>query len=286
MRLSSGFLPALLLFIYSPALLARTPDPPAVPSPMAALTRDSLPPAPAKARQKIEAPYLKNRLKINVSSFFLNNYSFSYERSLTRKISFVAGYRFMPRSVLGNISLIKKIVDQVAKDGDGIKNDINKLSLSSNAYTGEFRFYTGHKPGPRGFYFSLYGRYSQLNIDYAYEYATGSKTYSIPIKASTKMWGAGLMIGAQWLIARRITLDWHILGGHYGSVSGDASGLADLSAMSPSDKEAVKEDIEGLINIGDKKFITATVTNQGVQAKIDGPMVGLRGAGINIGIAF
>jgi len=100
------------------------------------------------------------------------------------------------------------------------------------------------------------------------------------------MWGAGLMIGAQWLIARRITLDWYILGGHYGSIKGDASGTADLSSMSSADKEGVKEDLEGLISIGDKKFVTATVTNQGVQARIDGPMVGLRGAGINIGIAF
>lgn len=258
MRLSSGCITALLFFACCPTLLAQKPA----------------------------EPYSKNRLKVNVSSLFLNNYSFSYERSLTRKISFVAGYRFMPKTQLGSISLVKKIIDQVADDGDGIKNDINKIGISNNCFTGEVRFYTGHKPGARGFYLSLYGRYSQFNIDYAYEYETGSKTFDIPIKASPKMWGAGLMIGAQWLIAKRITLDWYILGGHYGSIKGDASGTADLSGMSSADKAGVKEDIEGLISIGDKKFVTATVTNQGVQARIDGPMVGLRGAGINIGIAF
>ena len=284
MRSSSGWLPALLLFACSPDLLARTPDPLTVATPVVALTRDSLP--PGKSGQKMAEPYSKNRLKINVSSLFLNNYSFSYERSLTRKISFVAGYRLMPKTQLGNITLVKRIIDQVAKDGDGIKNDINKIGISNNCFTGELRFYTGHKPGPRGVYLSLYGRYSQFNIDYAYEYETGSKTFAIPIKASSRMWGAGLMIGAQWLIARRITLDWYILGGHYGSIKGDASGTADLSSMSSADKEGVKEDLEGLISIGDKKFVTATVTNQGVQARIDGPMVGLRGAGINIGIAF
>ena len=284
MRSSSGWLPALLLFACAPDLLARTPDPLTVATPVVALTRDSLP--PGKSGQKMAMPYSKNRLKINVSSLLLNNYSFSYERSLTRKISFVAGYRLMPKTQLGNITLVKRIIDQVAKDGDGIKNDINKIGISNNCFTGELRFYTGHKPGPRGFYLSLYGRYSQFNIDYAYEYETGSKTFAIPIKASSRMWGAGLMIGAQWLIARRITLDWYILGGHYGSIKGDASGTADLSSMSSADKEGVKEDLEGLISIGDKKFVTATVTNQGVQARIDGPMVGLRGAGINIGIAF
>ena len=247
-------------------------------------SRDTLP--TGSARQKEMASYSKNRLKINVSSLFLNNYSFTYERSLTRKISFVAGYRTMPKIILGKVSLVKKIIDQVADDGDAIKEDVNRISLSNSAYTGELRIYTGHKPGARGFYCSLYGRYSQLTIDYPYEFHTNAKTYVIPIKTTPKVWGAGLMIGAQWLIAKRISLDWYILGGHYGSIKGDASGVVDLSELSSSDKEELKGDIENLLTVGNKQYITATVTNQGVQAKIDGPMLGFRGAGINIGIAF
>jgi len=245
-------------------------------------TRDTLP----DTGEKKSGTYLKNRFRVNVSSLFLNNYSFTYERSLTRKISFVAGYRTMPEIILGKVALVKKIIDQVADDGDAIKEDVNRISLSNSAYTGEFRFYTGHKPGARGFYFSLYGRYARFSIDYPYEFDANNKTYIVPIKATPKIWGAGLMIGAQWLIAKRISLDWYILGGHYGSIKGDASGMVDLSELSSGDRQTLKEDIEGLFTVGDRNYINATVTDKGVQAKIDGPMLGLRGAGINIGIAF
>jgi hypothetical protein len=279
MNLRQSFLTALLLLASAPLLLAHKPL--TFSQPVTVLTGDTT--VPVGSRQ---VSYSKNRLKINATSLFLNNYSFSYERSLTRKISFVAGYRFMPKTVLGNISLVKKVIDQVAEDGDGIKNDISRISMSNNAFTGEFRFYMGHKPGARGFYLSLYGRYAHFDLNYAYQYETGAKTYDVPIKASTKIWGAGMMVGAQWLIAGRVTLDWYIVGGHYGSIKGDATGAADLSGMSPADKAGVKDDIESFFDTGNKKYITATVTDQGVQAKIDGPMVGLRAAGINIGIAF
>lgn len=271
MKLYRALLPAILLSFCSISLYAN-----------AISIRDTLP----AIVEKKSGTYSKNRLRVNISSLFLNNYSFTYERSLTRKISFVAGYRTMPKIILGKVTLIKRIVDLVGSEEDAIKNDIDRISLSNSAYTGELRFYTGHKPGARGFYCSLYGRYSQLTIDYPYEFYTNTKTYVIPIKTTPKMWGAGLMIGAQWLIAKRISLDWYILGGHYGSIKGDASGVVDLSELSSFDKEELKGDIENLLTVGNKQYITATVTNQGVQAKIDGPMLGFRGAGINIGIAF
>jgi hypothetical protein len=280
MRIFQAALTVLLMLVLSPALQARPPL-----YPLPGLGRDSVPVA-GNRTGKEKLPYPKNGIKINATSLFLSNYSFSYERMLTRKISFVASYRFMPKTTLGDISFVKKVIDQVAEDGDGIKNDMKRIGISNDAFTGEFRFYMGHKPGARGFYLSLYGRYAHFDLDYAYQYETGAKTYDIPIKASTKIWGAGMMVGAQWLIARRVTLDWYIMGGHYGSIKGDASGVADLSGMPAADKADVKDDIEGFFNVGDKQYISATVTDQGVQAKIDGPMVGLRAAGISIGIAF
>lgn len=245
--------------------------------------------ATAPAKPKKYSPgtsYRKNSLKINISSLWLNNYSFTYERMLARKISFVAGYRFMPTRTLSSVSLVKNIIDKVSDDGDDIKRDIDKISVSNNAFTGEFRFYAGRKPGARGFYVSLYGRYSQMTIDYPYDYSSNTKDYTIPLHASPKMWGAGLMIGAQWLIAKRVTFDWYIIGGNYGTIKGDISAVTDLSSMSDQDRQSLKSDIEGLFTANNKQYLTATVTSQGVQAKLSGPMVGIRGAGINLGIAF
>jgi hypothetical protein len=228
--------------------------------------------------------YRKNNVKINVSSLFLNNYNFYYERSLSRKISFSAGYRVMPKTILTTTTLGEKAMDLLDEDDDD--NDLSKMSLSNNTITGEFRFYGGRKPGARGFYLSVYGRYSKFSIDYPYDFHSGGKNYKIPLKGNLTGFGGGLMIGAQWLIARRVVLDWYILGLQYGKMTGNVDGLTDLSAMSQADKDYLRDDIEGIISIGDKEYIKATVTDDGVRTKFDGPFAGIRAAGISLGIAF
>lgn len=261
-------------------------------APLAAQVADSSSAKPPKDL----SPYRKNNVKINLSSLALNNYSLYVERSLTRKISFSAGYRSMPMSNLGELPAIKKISANYA-DGDELFYGINSMSASANAYTGEFRFYGGKKPGARGFYLSLYGRYTDMKIDYNYTYTTSgydpltgieneSRTYNVPIKSNIKGLGGGLMLGAQWLIAKRVTFDWYIVGGHYGKLSGTGSGLADLSSMSDMDKSYLKDDLESTGTIVGPSAITATVTNQGVNAKATGPFMGLRGAGFSLGLAF
>ncbi|MCC9135931.1 hypothetical protein ACFSKU_15790 [Pontibacter silvestris] len=51
-----------------------------------------------------------------------------------------------------------------------------------------------------------------------------------------KGFGGGLMIGAQWLIAKRVVLYWYIIGAHYGKLKGDGSAVTDLDSHSASEK--------------------------------------------------
>lgn len=248
--------------------------------------------AAEKTEKTMPASYRKNNVKINLSSLALKNYSLYYERSLTRKISFSGGWRNMPASNVGELPAVKFLSEKF--DEDELINGINIMNASANAYTGEFRFYGGKKPGARGFYLSLYGRYTDMKIGYDYTYEandydpvtyeyTGTRSYNIPIKSNIKGFGGGLMIGAQWLIAKRVTFDWYILGGHYGKLKGDANGFADMSSMNDYEKAYMKSDIE---STGIGNSITATVTNDGIIAKASGPFIGLRGAGFSLGIAF
>lgn len=230
--------------------------------------------------------YRKNNVKINLSSLALKNYSLYYERSLSRKISFTAGYRTMPMSNLAELPLLKKITEQVSEDGEELIDGINDMSASNTAYTGEFRFYGGKHPGARGFYLSLYGRYADINVDYNYTYQAQSGSYNIPIKSNFTGLGGGLMIGAQWLIAKRVTFDWYILGGHYGKLSGTGNGVANLSALSEQDKENIKNDIESTGSIGGVTSVSATVNDNGIIAEASGPFIGLRGLGFSLGFAF
>jgi len=232
-------------------------------------------------------PFRKNNVKINLSSLVLDNYSFFYERSLSRKISFVAGYRFMPASTVGELPGVQKLSERYLEDEEDIRDDLNNLSTSNNTFTGEFRFYGGKKPGARGLYLSLYGRYTDMQIDYSYDYETNNNAYLIPLKSDLKGFGGGLMIGSQWLIAKRVVLDWYILGGHYGKLTGNADAAVDLSSMTAAEKAELQQDLESLLEVQDISYISeVSVTDEGVKAKVDGPFLGIRGAGINLGIAF
>lgn len=230
--------------------------------------------------------YPKNVVKMNVTSLLFKNYNFALERSLTRKISALVWYRTMSTTQLSQLPALKKIYKAVGEDQNTLDNDWKDLSASGKAATLEFRFYGGRKPGPRGFYFGVYGRWAHYDVDYNYVYETDVKSYSIPIQSSAKGLGVGAYSGVQWLIGKRVALDWQIFGGHWGKLTGDGSGTADLSELSAQDKQQIKEDLEDkLPAFGDKNTVTADVSNNGVHVKVDGPFIGIRSA-ISLGISF
>ena len=172
-----------------------------------------------------QADYKKNNIKINLSSLVLNNYSLYYERSLSRKISFTVGYRSMSNSTIGKMPLFKNTAERFLDED--LFNDLDQISASNNAFTGKFRFYGGKHPGARGFYLSLYGRYTDLKVNYDYEYQTDNKTYNIPLKNNISGFG--------------VTLDMYILGGHYGKLEGDGNAQVDLSSMTTQEKQQLKK---------------------------------------------
>jgi hypothetical protein len=118
-----------------------------------------------------------------------------------------------------------------------------------------------------------------------YEAETGQE-FDVPIVAKLNGFGGGVMLGAQWLIAKRVTFDWYIVGGHYGKLSGDLTGKTDLSALSQEDKAELEAEIEDIASNGDRKYIDATVNDNGMFGKVNSPFGGIRGLGFNIGIAF
>ncbi|ALI97754.1 hypothetical protein DC20_00560 [Rufibacter tibetensis] len=224
---------------------------------------------------------------MNLSSLAFNNYSFSYERSLTRKMTLVAGYSFIPKSIVSSIPLVEKGLDQSAEDEDDLIEQLQNSTIANKAYTGELRFYSGKKPGARGLYLALYGRYMNLDATYSHEYETDSRTYEIPIDGKITGLGGGLMVGAQWLIAKRITFDWYIMGGHLGKMKLDLDGKSDLSTMTPAERKELEEEIESVNDdLPWNPKVDATVTSNGVNVKGNAPFAGIRGLGFSFGIAF
>lgn len=239
-------------------------------------------------RPATESPvFRKNNIKVNLTSLALNNYSLSYEHSLARKVTFVTGYNLMPTTNLGSMALSQKLADVFLEENNDVKEHLDQAHFSNQAFTGELRFYTGKHAGPRGFYVAAYGRYTKMHFDYlgSYDPFIGDEI-PLPYVGRLNGFGGGLMFGAQWLIANRLTLDWYIVGAHYGKLGGDINIDQDFSRLPESEKRNLENEIEERFTVGGRQLIEATITDNGGHGKVDAPFLGIRGLGINLGFTF
>lgn len=242
---------------------------------------DTLPTATVQQPQKA---YQRNIIKMNLSSLAFKNYNFSYERLIGRKTSVLAGFRTMPQTNIGGLKLSDKIAI-VTKD-EQMQEDLSLVTVSNNTYTAEIRFYGGRKPGAKGFYFGLYGRKANFNVDYAYTYETATNSYAIPLQTKSNGLGGGFLMGAQFAIAKRVMVDMYILGAHYGKLKGNVTANANLSGLSADERMELQDALNELLVVGDTSFLTTTVSSNGVSGSISGPFAGVRGLGLSVGFSF
>jgi hypothetical protein len=265
------------------------------PKPTAATT-DTLQVTPTSTAYSVTAasgtsesiiPYRKNTVKVNLSSLAFNNYSLSYERSFNRKFSAVAGFSVMPKTQATSIFVVDKAINRWMSEDEDLLNDLSTFNIANSTLTGEVRYYAGKHPGARGFYVSLYGRYMNTSVNYPLEYETNDKVYTLPFDGKIQGIGGGMMIGAQWLLYKNFTLDWYILGAHYGRTSIDLPAKTNLSTMTEEEKRDLKQDFESLNeDFNGRASIKANVTDQGIDIKGNAPFAGIRGFGFNIGYTF
>lgn len=224
----------------------------------------------------------KNIVKLNLFPVGFKIFSLQYERQIHKNFTVSLGLGLMPQRPLPNP------VFSFFESGTNFDvSDLKQIKFSSYFVTPEIRFYPGKKikhQAPHGFYLGLYGRWAKFSIDINYNYESTSNgitsTEKIPIRISYGGTAGGLCMGAQWVI-KRVTIDWMIVGVHYGPgyFSGEGTG-----ASIASDPEGFKEDIEDL-GLGNLKPI-ADIAGSTAKVKISGiPYAGLR-TGLSIGFAF
>jgi hypothetical protein len=218
-----------------------------------------------------EAP--QNVVKLNLFALAFTNFSLQYERAFGEKISGALGFTVMPSRGLPS-----------ALSSDPT---VGKMKISDWSITPEFRWYPGtNKGAPHGFYIAPYLRYSstslELPLDFTPSGGLAPRTYNI--EGNYSGFGGGVMFGVQWLIKEKVSIDWWILGGHYGTGSASVSIKDDFTVLPPAQRAELKAELDAIEIPAGK--ISSSITD--TEAKIDVtslPYFGVR-SGLTIGYAF
>jgi hypothetical protein len=221
----------------------------------------------------------KNIVRLNLSSLLLKNYHVTYERGLSRKLSFSLSYRWMPK---GTIPLKNYFDNNVSSNA----LQLNSFQVGNNAITGEMRFYLGKK-NLTGFYLAPYVRFATFDATapITYTSTTGgpSVTKTGDFTGKVTSTSGGLMLGWQFNLSKRVLIDLQIIGGHFGSCSGDLN-LVSVIPLTPQEQSSLQSSLNG-ISI-DPFDIKTTVNVNGANIQVNGPWAGIRGANIGIGFRF
>lgn len=232
----------------------------------------------------------KNILKTNLFGDAIGNYNLTYERSIAKKFSLSVGFRYMAKTGLPQIFKDKL---ETFIDDKNIK--LSDFQMGNFAITPEFRLYLGLGK-MKGFYIAPYARYASfdLQVPVSYNYTNSGTTVnaSVLFNGTFKSTSAGIMIGSQFQLAKKLVLDFWILGGHYGTSTGTIYATNFSPAIDPNDPnqtKAFKDQVESVNgkDYGPFKFKgevssdykTATFTSTGSWA-------GVRAMSLSLGLRF
>ncbi|MEQ7801692.1 DUF3575 domain-containing protein [Pedobacter sp. ASV1-7] len=241
-----------------------------------------------KAQESTTEEDGKNLVKWNVPAVALKNYSFQYERAIGKKMSVALGVRFAPKSNIPFSSQLEKAIDDPET-----WNSIKDFKTGNIAITPEFRYYMG-KGVFRGFYVAPFVRYAKYNAEVPFNFEVEfedpgnpgnffTKEEQIFLSGDVTTLTGGLMIGAQWKLSKLVYLDWWILGGSYGTSSGNISG----KSKNPLDNDEQQALRDALADLDELPLVKTkyTVDSEGAKVDFDGPWASIR-AGLSIGFRF
>jgi hypothetical protein len=230
----------------------------------------------------VKPPPPANFIKVNLFGLPLRNISLQYERALSKRFSIALGLRIMPQ---GDLPLLSTIENVVGNDDPDFVSAIRSINIKNTAFTPELRWYPGKKGYGRGFYVAAYYRYLQMDISSSkrFEVEIDELKRNMLLNANLKVHNLGLMLGAQWMISKRISLDWWIAGVQAGFQKGELTATPDIDFTDEQINE-IKNDISvNFKALGQ----TTQIDKEGVNIKTNSflPVTGIR-AGLCLGVRF
>lgn len=221
-------------------------------------------------------------VKFNVSGVVVNHYTAQYERILTKNssITFSAGVAYN-----APLPFKQALLDRFSDNADAVRA-INTTLFTKYIGTFEYRFYlAGH--APTGWYIAPFVRYLNMSIDQNYTYTDRKGVLHRPnLKAQFNAGGAGVLLGYQWMLGKRVGIDLWLLGPFYGTnIKADFVGNDPLwQSLSAEDIQNIRRDITSVALPGYKA--TDKINLPTIEAVLDGPYYGVRAFGLALSYRF
>ena len=216
----------------------------------------------------------KNVVKFLPVNLPFQSMSFEYERMVNAKNSVILGVGLPnQKSIIG-------------KYGIDAGSELKTAELGTMHLRAAYRHYTGKSMLPRGFYIEPYVKYQKITGKVNATFTDDQEnTYDAGIDANLNTMNVGFQLGTQFLIAKRISLDFYFLGLEAGFLSGNVTGEAPNETFAANLKTEMDDAIVDLPSfLRDKLEVTQSGNKVNVKAS-SVPYPWFRG-GISIGIAF
>ncbi len=170
--------------------------------------------------------------------------------------------------------------------------DGQKRTLSTKSYSvmAGYRLYLGKK-GLQGFYFEPYFKCLDNKTSTQAEYMIGKSTMNFNISSNYHGMGIGAQLGYQFLVAKKISVDWYLLGPEANSCKYEliAHPAGESMAWDETATADAREEFTRFVRdipvIGNKTSINVNTDQRRVTAEYRGFMPGFR-TGISLGFKF
>jgi hypothetical protein len=164
-----------------------------------------------KLNHRSEADFQKNILKIDPLKLVFGGVNLSYERLLTPSSSINI------RAKYHSLGFIERWIGDFSTSGDNYAFRLtDHPHFQAIGVDAEYRFYIKNKKPAQGLYIAPYARYQNYTGKFESLYATSIANQPIfinsDLKTSFTIWGAGVQLGAQWLIKDKVSIDWGFAG--------------------------------------------------------------------------
>ncbi len=209
-------------------------------------------------------------LKVNVSNFTVGLGTIQIERVLAKRFSINFGTSFRPKMKVPFAKTVEKYIDIADERVDYISfENVKKqeAKYSQLRLTPEIRIYLGNKPAPYGPYLAFFGRYNHLRADVPVfldvNYNNLPFRLQLPVDTKLKTSSYGLMLGNQFKLSKRFSLDCYWIGLHVGHATVHGESIQNLGIFDENFRQNLRKQILDTFKINEN-YLSLEVNAKGV----------------------